>query len=112
MYITYLWFTKAKQIQSCIEATHLIEEPIQINISRKNCHRLIRMYEKYMIRPHGYNKHLINNKPFGGPIYTTNISIDDKLIILTKYMHIKRSKAEKMKTENCNHNPPCFINYG
>ena len=65
-----------------------------------------------MIRPRGYNKYIINNEPFGGPIYTTDISINDKYKILTKYMNVKKSKAERLKRGNCPHSPKCFINYG
>lgn len=103
---------KQSKYSVCIEPTHIVEEQIQINLDRKNCHRLIRMYEKHMIRPHGYNKHPINHRPFGGPIYTTNITKEDKLTVLTKYMHIKRSDAEELAKGNCGHNPHCFINYG
>ena len=100
---------KQSKYSACREATHLIEESIQINLNRKNCHRLIRKYVKHMIIPHGFH----NFTPqFGGPIYTNNITMNEKFTVLTKYMHVGKVKAESLKRGNCSHHPTCFINYG
>ena len=100
---------KQTKYSACIEVTHMNEEPIQINLARKNCHRLIRKWVKHMIIPHGFH----NFTPeFGGPIYTTHIPMKEKYTVLTKYMHIGKEKAEALKRGNCGHHPNCFINYG
>ena len=89
-------------INACIEPTHMELETIFDNHDRRNCHRLIKVFES-KIRWKGV-------VPIG-PIFVSDLSQDDKYMVAKTY-HISNKKKELMKYYECNHWPRCFINYG
>ena len=70
----------------CINGTNAYHEFQNVNLGRKDCHRLIRKFEKAV--------------RCTADAVTGKVTVDTVCTVWTDQKDI------------CNHNPPCFVNYG
>ena len=97
---------------SCITPQHMISEPKPSNLSRKTCHRFIRLFKSKIIVQ---NRRTNNNKGI-------TITVGNVQSIVAKSERIKIIERKGIRGSNkdinnlldhkCRCNKECFINYG
>ena len=91
-------------ISNCIEGSHIVCEPLLVNIDRNDCHKVIRKWEKK-------NRWWFHDVK--GPLKLSIIQEEmDKKNDISKRTRKKLDRRGQHGDYWCRHGDTCFINYG